>query len=380
MIFGPINLLLYPLFILISLCFLGGGIYFIWGWYEGVLAGIGFLAGGIALVIFSFFGRPLMLLLLGRRRGAARTGNVPEGQIHRIARPGRAEIVVEELGPADGPTLILTHGLGVDGMCWNYVKERLARQYRLFIWDLAGFGRSRGPAAGPFTMEMFADDLHAVVEMTGDGPVVLAGHSLGGMILLTYCKRYPEAIGTRVTGLVLAQTSYTNPVKTARFASLLTALQRPVLQPLCLLMIGLSPIFWLLNLQSYLSGMMHLATDLTGFRGVETSEQLEFVSRFSLTNPPASTGRAMLAMFRYEAADVLGAIQAPALVITGDSDIVTLPSAGEHIAQSILRAELSELKNAGHMGLIEQYSAFAEIIETRVGGAISPDQAVRRTA
>jgi hypothetical protein len=58
------------------------------------------------------------------------------------------------------------------------------------------------------------------------------------MIILTYCKLFPAALGTRVRALVLAHGTYTNPVRTTSMAGLYTALQKPILEPLCALVVG----------------------------------------------------------------------------------------------------------------------------------------------
>jgi hypothetical protein len=50
------------------------------------------------------------------------------------------------------------------------------------------------------------------------------------MITLTFCGLFPKELGTRVGGIALIQTTYTNPVRTTNFAGLLTALRRKVEQ------------------------------------------------------------------------------------------------------------------------------------------------------
>lgn len=86
-----------------------------------------------------------------------------------------------------------------------------------------------------------AGDLEAVLGLAGDRPAVLVGHSIGGMITLTFCRLFPEALAARVAGLVLVHTTPTNPVKTTGMAAFYTAIQKPVLEPLCYLMIALAP-------------------------------------------------------------------------------------------------------------------------------------------
>jgi pimeloyl-ACP methyl ester carboxylesterase len=380
MILGPLNLLVYLLTSALSLAILGGGIYFIWGWYEGVLTGIMFLTGGIAMTLFSLFGRYVVTNLLGKHRPADATSQPPTGVSHWIERPTGARIYVEQFGPANGPTLILTHGLSMNRTSWNYMVGGLAERCRVFAWDVPGFGRSTPPSRGTWTMEMMADDLAAVIALAGDAPVVLAGHSMGGMIILTYCKAVRQNLSAKAAGLVLAQTSYVDPVKTALFPGLLTALKWPILVPLTWIMLVLWPIMWLMNLQSYLSGMSHLGTHLTGFAGAETAEQLDFASRFSVLSSPASTAGAMLAMFRYDARDILPDIAVPTLVVTGNHDLITLPSAGEVISSSVPGAQRVEIEPSGHLGLIEQHRALEETIGNWTAAQVGAPAMARRSA
>ncbi|MBM0744144.1 hypothetical protein JOY44_21430 [Phormidium sp. CLA17] len=74
---------------------------------------------------------------------------------------------------------------------------------------------------------------------------------MGGMILLTFCRLFPESLGDRVAGLVLVDTTYTNPIKTAILSQILTPLQKPLIEPLLYVTIALAPISWLMSGLSY---------------------------------------------------------------------------------------------------------------------------------
>ena len=106
-----------------------------------------------------------------------------------------------------------------------------------------------------------------MLAFAGGRPAVLVGHSIGGMITLTFCKVFPEALGRRVAGLVLAHTSYTNPVRTTQMAGLYTAIEKPVLIPLMYLTIATWPLVWLMNWMSYLNGSAHRSTHKASFVG-----------------------------------------------------------------------------------------------------------------
>jgi pimeloyl-ACP methyl ester carboxylesterase len=326
------------------------------GWNRETL----YLLGGLALTGWSLGGGWSTRLL--RCRGNNRPTQAGDGEARRVRRPDGTELHVEFYGPPDGPVLVLTHGWGCDSSEWDYVKRELGDRFRLIVWDLPGLGRSTPPADNDYTLEKLAGDLQAVVHLAGERPAVLVGHSIGGMIMLTYCRLFPAALGQRVRGLVLAHTTYTNPVKTTSRAALYTALQKPVLEPLCHLMTWLAPLVWVLNWLSYLNGSAHRSTERSAFSGRETREQLDFYAAFTPKCWPAVIGRGMLGMFHYDATATLPTIPVPALVVAGDQDRTCTPEASVFLSQAIPRARLLTLQPAKHAGLFEHHGPFAEAL------------------
>ena len=282
--------------------------------------------------------------------------------VSRLGRPDGSELRVESYGKEDAPPIVLTHGWGANSTEWDYLKEELANDFRLIVWDLPGLGRSTRPTNRDYSLENLSRHLEAVLGLAGDRPAILLGHSIGGMITLTFCRLFPQALGTRVKGIALVQTTYTNPVRTTNMAGLLTALERPVIVPLLHLTVWLSPLLWLSNVMSYLNGSALLSTKSSGFAGTETWEELDFVARFQLQASPAVMARGMLGMLRYDATATLKAINVPALVVAGDRDSVCKPEASERMQRDIPGAQLTQLAPAKHMGLIEHHTKFAEIV------------------
>ena len=284
------------------------------------------------------------------------------GEVHTIRRPDGSELRVECYGPADAPPIIMTHGWGANSTEWFYPKKYLTGRFRLIVWDEPGLGLSKKPDNNDYRLENLAADLEAVLAFADNRPAVLVGHSIGGMITLTFCKIFPEALGTRVAGLVLAHTSYTNPVRTTRMAALYTAIEKPVLIPLMYLTIALWPLAWLMNWMSYLNGSAHRSTHRGSFSGNETRGQLDFVSRFVPHGRPDVLARGMLGMIAYDATTTLARINVPTLVFVGDQDSTTTPEAGEFIARNVPKADLVTLSPARHMGLVEHHDRFDRLV------------------
>jgi pimeloyl-ACP methyl ester carboxylesterase len=292
--------------------------------------------------------------------------------VSRLGRPDGSELQVECYGPEGAPTIILTHGWGADRTEWDYLKAALADRFRLLVWDLPGLGRSTRPTNQDYRLENLAGDLQAVLALAGDRPAVLLGHSIGGMITLTFCGLFPQELGTRVGGIALVQTTYTNPVRTTTLAGLLTALERPVLVPLLGLTIGLAPLVWLMNQLSYLNGSAHLSTLQSGFAGNQTWEQVERMTRLGVNAWPAVLARGMLGMLRYDATATLKAIPVPTLVVAGDRDPVCKPEASDRMRQDIAGSQRAVLQPAKHMGLIEHHARFAEAVGQFAQACLQP--------
>jgi hypothetical protein len=161
------------------LALLGGGIYLVWAWYVGEIVETAWLVVGIALLLWSVFGR--FLVLLTRRRGTDEPRSDRGGRPRCVTGPDGAGLHVEEHGPEAGaPTLLMTHGWDLDATAWYYEKRRLADRFRLVLWDLPGLGLSGQPRDGRYSLEGMARDLRAVLDATagGAGPWCWSGTAL----------------------------------------------------------------------------------------------------------------------------------------------------------------------------------------------------------
>lgn len=358
----PLDFLLRWLIGLLSMALLGGGIYILYEWYEGELLDRTWLIAGWAMTIWSCVGfLPLSLL---RRRGRDEPKMHRSQETRRLSQPDGSEIQVEFYGSPDAPPLIFTHGWGPNSTVWYYAKKQLSNHFRVIVWDLPGLGKSAKPQNKDYSTEKYARDLEAVLSLVGNRPAILLGHSMGGMILLTFCRLFPEYLGNRVAGLVLVDTTYTNPLKTAILSKILTLLQKPLIEPLLYVTIALSPIAWLVSGLSYLNGSMYMTTELSGFTGRETRGQLDFSTRLSLLGSPGVLARGALAMLRFDEMQTLATIPIPVQVIVGESDIATRLWANQRLSQAIPKAELVVLDSAGHMGLMERNAQFAEAVRS----------------
>ncbi|NGP17205.1 alpha/beta fold hydrolase [Devosia aurantiaca] len=349
----------------ISLIILGVMIYLAWSWYDGDLVREPDgdlvrlredwrLYWALGLAAFSFLGKLVVAPLLARPdRGEKSKADRGAGQT--IAGPNGSTLYVEDPGLRSGPTVILTHGWSMDSTIWHYAKRDLGRRFRVIVWDLPGLGLSKGPVS----LENFAASLASVIAWSGADKVVLAGHSIGGMTIQTLARDNPTLFRERVAGVALLNTTFTNPLRTMILPRFMQAIRWPLLEPMFRLTILLHPLAWLSAWQSYLSGMTHLANRV-GFGKYVTRSQLNHVSLLSTRNPQGEIAKGNLAMFRWDATAALAKVGVPVLLVAGEMDIVTKPSASVEIAAQAGSAAIRHIEGANHMGMLEcaaQYNA-----------------------
>lgn len=329
-------------------------------WRLGLNRETGLLLAAVGLIGWSVGGGRAYALSRRREKGT----KPRDGEDRRLRRPDGTELHVETYGRKDGSPILFIHGLGSDCDEWFEIRQRLADRHRLIDWDLAGLGESTPPCDGDWGLERAAADLNAVLnETAGDRRVVLLGHSLGGMILLTFCRLFPETLKRRVAGLVLAHTTYTNPMKTNSSPGLALTLQKPLVEPLCRLTIALSPLLWPVSVLDYLTGEAHRSLAHNLFTGHESREMLDFLAGYFVEDRPGAIARYSLAMLRYEETATLDRIETPTLIVVGDRDDSCVPEAHRFMHERIRGSRLLTLSPAKHGGLLEYPEQFAEALE-----------------
>jgi pimeloyl-ACP methyl ester carboxylesterase len=350
------------------LAVLGASAYLLWSWHQGewVRDAAGDLIrarddwrlwlGGAGL-LWSLLGRSLLLPILTRKDEVPTRAERGDGEM--IASPTGSRLYVEQHGSQHAPPIIFTHGWGMDSTFWRYARQNLSGRFRLILWDLPGLGKSRAGHGG-VSLEAFATDLAALIELAGPKRPVLVGHSIGGMTIQTLLRDRPE-LESRIAGVVLLNTTYTNPLRTIVLSRFLRAIQRPLLEPGARLTVLLHPLIWLMQWQSYLSGSAHLAHRL-GFGRYVTRSQLEHTTLLSVRNPPAVQAKGTLAMFRWDATGAVGRSSLPILVIGGDRDIVTKLEANRSIATAAAAGDLRVVEGVNHMGPMERADLYNQLI------------------
>lgn len=116
------------------------------------------------------------------------------------------------------PTVILLHHFGDSARSWNLVVDRLGEALPTLALDLPGFGDAAA-AAGPYTVDAYADFVEAEMRVRGLGDTVLVGHSMGGKVALALAARRPA--GLRSLVLLAPSPPTPEPIEDSARAALL---------------------------------------------------------------------------------------------------------------------------------------------------------------
>ena len=308
------------------------------------------------------------------------------------ATGGRSAARRAEAEAAQRPTLLFTHGFCLTQDSWHYQRAAFANEYRMVFWDQRGHGRSDPPKPGSeLSIDLLGEDLYAVLEAScPTGPVILVGHSMGGMTMMALAAAHPELFAGpgkpgRIVGAALISTS------AGRFQQISFGLPKAGAQLLHRTVPGL---FGLLAKQNSLVDRGRRATgDLSLVltkRYAFGSDVNEAVVRFT-QEMIHSTSIDMIAHFFpiFDVHDKSTALavfdDVPALVLVGDRDQLLPVEHSRALADAMPAADFVIVPEGGHLVILEHPRAVEAALRRlvdRVGHQLAayPVQADRKAA
>ena len=126
-----------------------------------------------------------------------------------VTTPDGVDLAVREVGPEDARlTVVFAHGFCLRMGAFYFQRARLAEQWgpqvRMVFYDQRGHGQSAEASPDTYTVTQLGQDLETVLAvMAPRGPVVLVGHSMGGMTVLSHARQFPYRYPTRVVGAAI---------------------------------------------------------------------------------------------------------------------------------------------------------------------------------
>jgi pimeloyl-ACP methyl ester carboxylesterase len=282
-------------------------------------------------------------------------GSIPGRTVWATADDG-AQLYARVYGPEDaGAAIVFAHGIVENHVIWHYLVRNLRGdgRYKLVAYDARGHGNSapvHGPdGTTPFDADTLGRDLAAVVDQTTTGPVVLVGHSLGGMTALTQLV-LDQQERARVAGAVLVCTTYTSNEPSWRGRVGVRALG-PLAQAVRRF-VDRDP-----KRADRLRMSMNDLTILIArtLFGRNASPRQVAVAYHMYESTPAQTLAAATDLLTYDVTDHLARIDVPVLVIGGSRDVITPVHLSRHMADVIPDVELVILEGCGHMAPFERH-------------------------
>lgn len=269
---------------------------------------------------------------------------------------------VELDGPDDADlTVVFVHGFTARLGEFELQRDLLRKNgVRAVLYDLRGHGRSAwGPPEGA-TIDQLGRDLAIVLErMVPPGPVVLFGHSMGGMTLLALARQRPELFGPRVVGAFLLATSAGAVVEAGVVGRLLRVLTRLHLIGVYLRLLRLwSPVLERLRKRGTPAGRAFTRRYLFGRDDADDAGLVHEV-QLMLEETPLTVSAAFYATFlAHDELDSLAALRdIPVTVLCGTHDRLTPLAHSRRIAAALPDAALVVVDGAGHSVNVSRHEA-----------------------
>ena len=324
----------------------------------GAAAGaVGLAAAGAALAI------KRQSRAIGRRKADTTPfGSLRSRPVTIIADDGvPLHVEVDELEPGAGApasslTLVFCHCYALTLDCWHFQRAAYRGLVRSVYSDQRSHGRSgRSPEANA-TIDQLGHDLHSILEhVVPEGPVVLVGHSMGGMSVIALAEQHPELFGDRVVGVGLISTNAGGldpsrlllPMLPAKLGGELTHRTVRSLARRHKLVDGLR--------RAGRSFAM-VATDLFAFGDEVPAAYVDFVDSM-LSQTPFEVVAEFFPSFggldKFGVVEVLGRV--PTTIICGTADKLTSVGHSRKLHDRVPGSTLLECENAGHMVILERH-------------------------
>ena len=283
------------------------------------------------------------------------------GHAHPVVADDGVTLHAEEVGAGDAPlTLIFCHGFGLEMASWHYQWRDLSGRDtpgRLVFWDQRGHGRSGPSTPDHSTIDWLGRDLRRVIEvMAPDGPVVLIGHSMGGMTVMALADQHPELFGTKVLGVALLSTSSGKVAES--FLQIPAALSGPFrrIAPHAASTISRRAAI-LEHGRRAGSDVSFLFTRRVAFGSDVGPALVEFVERMLAATPLEVMADFLPTFVDHDKLDALTALTGvETLVMVGDRDRLTPPDHSRAIMERLPDAEFVVVPSTGHMVMLERPS------------------------
>lgn len=274
-------------------------------------------------------------------------------------------------GEVSGLTVIFVHGFALTLDCWHFQRAAYRGLVRSVYYDQRSHGRSGRSDREHATIDQLGLDLaHVIDTMAPEGPVVLVGHSMGGMTIVALAEKYPELFGDKVVGVGLISTTAGGldpsrlllPMLPARLSG------RVAGRTVSTLALGHRVVDGVRRLgASFAQG----ATDLFAFGDTVPAAYVDFVDDMLAATPfevVAQFFPSFKGLDKFHAVEVMSRV--PTTVIGGTRDRLTSIGHSRKLHERIAGSTLLECENAGHMVILERHGQVNAALDQLLTAAV----------
>jgi pimeloyl-ACP methyl ester carboxylesterase len=273
-----------------------------------------------------------------------------------VTTPDGVPLVIREVGPITAPlTVVFAHGFCLRMGAFHFQRTALADrwgpQVRMVFYDQRGHGQSGEAPTDTYTVTQLGQDLETVLQvMVPRGPIVLVGHSMGGMTILSHARQYPQHYGARVVGAALISSAAEGLPR----SPLGEILQNPALEAVRFA-------------ARYAPKMVHRGRGAArsvlrpilraaSFGGETVSPSVVAFSERMIHDTPVATLVEFLHALEVhdESAALPVLANVSTMIACGDNDILTPVVNSEEMAAALPGSELVIVNGAGHLVQLEQ--------------------------
>jgi pimeloyl-ACP methyl ester carboxylesterase len=340
---------------------------------------------GLAAIAAGVVGAAAAGGLAAERRVVGRARSMPDpfvdepfGELHTpgidVVTTDGVTIHVEVDGDMDAPvTIVFVHGFTLSMDSFHFQRRELGDMARLVFYDQRSHGQSGRSTPEHSAVDQLGKDLYSVLQaVASSGPVILVGHSMGGMTVLALADQHPELFGSRIVGVALLATSTGNLTKSLiGLPGWASRVVDPAIPQVAKIVRSRASLIqnnrelgtdFAFMATRYLSYGSAVPPSLVAFmEAMLNATSVEVMSEFFDT---------FLSHDKLKALDVLRDI--PVLISCGARDRLTPLSHSKLIADALPDAELQVIDGAGHMALIERYPAVNRALRELVERATQP--------
>lgn len=276
-----------------------------------------------------------------------------------VTTPDGVSLAIREAGPADAPlTLVFVHGFCLRMGAFHFQRTRLPQHLgpgvRMVFYDQRGHGRSDEAAPESYTLTQLGRDLETVLAAVAPrGMVVLVGHSMGGMTVLSHARQFPGRYGRRIVGAALISSAAEGVAR----SPLGEILKNPALEAFR---------FTARSAPKLMHRGRTVSRSLIGpvlraasYSDLHVSRSLDAFSQQMMNGTPIQTMVEFLDALEHhdETAGLWTLLRIPTLIACGDHDLLTPDEYSRKMAASLPQSELVIVAGASHLALLDKPEA-----------------------